>query len=152
MQMSRAMAAVVGLTALLLGACGGDSDDVTGSSPTSPSVSGQWEGSWHRPELPAVTRHEVLLSLRQSGSQVSGTLKLGRFYVNDITGTIDGSGVLRFTGRDTDGINGCVTYFSESPHLVLEGHGAGLEGPVVSQACASGSVAYPGVMSLSRVR
>jgi hypothetical protein len=111
---------------LLLAACGGgDSESVTGAGSTYPSVSGTWEGRWT--QVGGGPGADVTLELGQSRDQVQGRLTVGRV-VNEVTGTVSELGVLHFRGQEADG---CITYSTESPHLVLRGGNATLDGPVV---------------------
>ncbi len=152
MKLHGAMAvAVVGLAPLVLGACGGGSEGVTGSSPGPryPSVGGSWRGEW----ASAASRPSVTLSLTQSANEIRGTLTVGRDE-NEITGTIDEFGVLEFSGRDTDEANGCTAYYSDRPHLALSEQNSELGGPVrrLSSDCVSGRVLNQGgVMQLHKI-
>jgi hypothetical protein len=142
--------AVASLSPFLLGACGGGSEGVTGSSPRFPSVSGNWRGEW---SAGASRPAAATLSLTQSGDRVQGTLTVGRD-VNEITGTISEFGVLEFTGRDTNEANGCDAYYSDRPHLSLSDQSSELGGPVrrVSWDCVSGRRSNEGgVIELERV-
>jgi hypothetical protein len=138
---------------LVLGACGGgESSGVTGatSGPRYPAVEGNWRGEWAAGSSRPAT---VTLRLTQSGSQVRGTLTVGRDE-NEITGTIDEFGVLEFTGRDTDQSNGCSAYYSDRPHLELAEQNTELSGPVrraLSNCVSNRVLNQGGVMELDKV-
>jgi hypothetical protein len=110
--------AMAGLSPLVLGACGGGADDVTGvtTSTRYPSVAGNWRGEW-----PAGARRPsaVTLKLTQNGNQLRGELTVGRD-VNEITGTVTEFGELEFQGRDTDRGNGCAFYYTDPPLALTE--------------------------------
>jgi hypothetical protein len=117
--------ALAGLVPLLLGACGGGSDDVTGASagPRYPAVGGHWEGTVTLlgVEFPA------RLELTQSQDRVQGTLTVEGYGKNEIAGTVSEFGVLEFEGEPP---SGCTTYSTVPPHLGLEESNTALEGPV----------------------
>lgn len=148
-----ALLAAAVVTPLVLGACGGgESSGVTGptSGPRYPVVEGNWRGEWSAGSSRPAT---VTLRLTQSGSQVRGTLTVGRDE-NEVSGTISEFGVLEFNGRDTDESNGCSAYYTDRPHLALGQQNTELSGPVrrASSDCVSGRIRNQGgVMELDKV-
>jgi hypothetical protein len=128
MKLHRLMAvALAGLSPLLLGACGGDSEGVTqaSSGPRVPSVGGNWRGDW----TGSGTQLVATLAMTQTGDQVRGTLTVGT-QENEIAGTVDAGGVLRFEGTDTDPTDRCVQFVTTRPHMALAEEGSELGGPL----------------------
>ena len=108
------------LFVLLALAVGGCSDSSTGpEAPDVPSVAGTWTGDFRDGSL--------RLTLSQSGSEVSGTLFVGRSE-QPLTGTVDATGMFTFvTGVQSAN---CVVY-SSSRGLQLENQGDELNGVMV---------------------
>jgi len=127
MKLTRMLAVTLACaTPLLMTACGGgDSNGVTGASPSPqyPSVGGRWEGTVtvFGVEYPAV------LELEQTQQQVRGMLTVEGYGENEISGTISEFGVLAFEGEPP---SGCISYSTIPPHLGLEERNTILEGPV----------------------
>jgi len=151
MKLHRVMAVVMmSVSPFVLGACGGGSESVTAPGPSYPGVGGSWRGEW---SSSASRPSTVTLSLSQSGSQIWGTLTVGKT-VNEITGTIDEFGLLEFGGRDTNQQNGCAAFYT-NPQLALAEQGSELTGPVgrASSDCSGGGrvLRSGGEMELDRV-
>lgn len=155
MNLHKMMAVTLACSApLLLAACGGgDSGGVTGASsaPQYPLVNGSWRGNWEGSGFQTAAS----LALSQNRNQVQGTLTVGRV-TNEVSGTVSEFGVLTFQGQSPG--NGCITYWTESPHLVLEERNTTLDGPVVRSEpnlggpCGSGlSLLTEGRMELRKV-
>ena len=143
--------AMVGLSPLVLGGCGGGSDDVTGpgTSTRYPAVSGNWRGEW-----PAGARRPstVTLRLTQNGSEIRGTLTVGQD-VNEISGSVTEFGVVEFSGRDTDRTNGCASFYTD-PRLTLAEQNTELTGNVRRSSnsdCGGRFHNEPGEMELNKV-
>jgi hypothetical protein len=106
-----------------------------------PSVWGSWLGDWTCEGLST----PACLSLGQSDDRIEGTLIVG-CQVNDVVGTINALGVLRFEGRPR---GGGPTFASASPHLALADASTELDGPVY-RSSPNGAGPKGGLLRLDR--